>query len=73
MTSAHWIDSTYHGHAPALASALVNIAHGGQTVCNEAAWKMLQDNLPGRCQVSEGVGVCEGGGVSGVSVGGVGV
>ena len=50
-SNVHWVDCTYHGPGPALAQALVAISHGGQTVCNEMAWKALQDNLPGRCQV----------------------
>lgn len=50
-SNVHWVDCTYHGPGPALAQALVAISHGGQTVCNELAWKALQDNLPGRCQV----------------------
>lgn len=50
-SNVHWVDCTYHGPGPALAQALVSISNGGQTVCNEVAWKALQDNLPGRCQV----------------------
>lgn len=42
----------FGGDAVALAEDLATCANGGQVVASEASWSVVQEQLPGACQVS---------------------
>ena len=44
--------TVFGGDAVALAEDLATCANGGQVVASEASWSVVQEQLPGSCQVS---------------------
>lgn len=42
---------TYEGSGESLAEDLAELVAGGQVVLSEAAWRAVQDHIPGQAQV----------------------